>query len=539
MPVGCRPDAPLAGGSYPFSDRGEIDYQVPAGAVINRVHVTRLPVFDEDNPREDYALYRWANRIHRLTRATRVEQQLLIASGEPYDQRRVEESARLLRRERYLYDADVRPLSACDGRVDVEVITRDVWSLTPDLSFSRSGGENEFRIGLRESNVLGHGFEIGVIKEQDFDRDTSEIYYRDDNVRGTRIRTRVGFSDNDDGSEKLVSVGLPFFELDARRAWHVSFEQVERTDSQYFRGDEVTEVQRDSEDYLFSYGWSAGLQDGRARRWTLGYRYETQAFAPGLELPPPGQFPTDRKLSYPFLDFSQIQDDFDTGVNLNQIHRIEDIHVGYSFFARLGLASESLGSDQDRVLTLGSWRDTLVFNRNIWLAHELSWWGLFNLDTRKSEDVVVDYQIRYQHEQTEHRAFFASLQATYTSNLNTNRQLLYGGDTGARAFDNRFQAGDRRVILTLEERVYTDLHILNLLRVGFAVFLDVGRAWEPDVEDGIQDDYLASAGIGLRLASSKSDAGQIMHVDLAFPLTNRDDPDVERSEVAVRLKRRF
>lgn len=539
QPLQCDPDAAPAGGSYAFTDQDSVDYALTKGAEINKVRVTSLAVFDENNPREDYTIYRWANRIHPVTREQRILDQLLFDEGEAYDPRKIDESARLLRSERYLFDADIRPISDCDGKVDVEVITRDVWSLTPDLSFSRTGGENEYRLGIRESNVFGHGFEVGVVKQRDFDRDTSEVYYRDDNIRGSRIRGRFGYSNNDDGDEKLASLDLPFYQLDARRSWQVTLEQVERVDAQFFKGDEVTEVSRDAEDYLVKYGWSRGLQQGRTTRWALGYRYEKQAYSVGPELPPPLSFPQDRTLSYPFVDFSIVEDDYDTGVNLNQLHRTEDIHVGFSLFNRIGYAADALGSDNDRLLIQGAYNDTLAYTQHRWVTHRLAWSGLMNLDDDETEDLLLDYVVRFQQQQAKRWAFFASFQATLARNLNSNQQLLYGGDSGARAFDNRFQSGDRRVIVSVEQRRYTDLHLFNLIRVGWAVFLDAGRAWDPDVDDGIADDYLASVGVGLRLASSKSDKGQMLHLDLAVPLTNRDDPAVSSREIAVRLKRRF
>ena len=537
--VECQPDAPPAIGSYPFPEQAAIEYQVPPGLEIGDVRITSLKIFDEANPRENNALYRWANRFHIETREERISQQLLFEAGEAYDPRVIDESARLLRDEKYLNDADIRPVSVCDGKVDVEVITRDIWSFTPELSFSRSGGENEYRFGIRETNLLGTGVELAVRTKHDIDRDSTEFVYKDRNLRGSRIESRLVYSDNDDGSEKLASLLLPFYALDTRRSWQVNFEEIDRTDSQYFRGDEVTEVHRESKDYLVRYGWSRGLVDGVAGRWVLGYRFEEEIFSPGDELPPPAVFPVDKTLSYPFLEYSAIEDDYDTGVNLNELHRTEDIHLGYKLAARIGYASEALGSDVDRLVLSGSFSDTLIFNQDIWLAHELSWSGLYNMDTKSPEDVVVDYQLRYLKEQTKHRSFFSSFQATWSKNLNSNLALYYGGETGARAFDNRFQGGDRRVALTLEERMYTPIHLFNLIRVGWAIFLDVGKAWDPDVDDGIEDDYLASAGFGLRLSSSKSDKGRMMHLDLAFPLTNKDDPAVSSSEVAIRLKSRF
>jgi len=539
VPVICEPEPVRAQGSYPFPSQSTINYAIPDGLQVSEITITNLPVFDEADPAENNALYRFANRFHILTRPGRVRSQLLFEAGEPYDAQKTEESSRLLRSQKYLYDADIRPVSLCNEEVAIEVITRDVWSFTPEVSFSRSGGANEFRVGVREINLFGTGVELAARTKQDIDRDSTEFVYKDKNVKNTRVGAQLVYSDNDDGSEFLGALELPFYSLDTRRSWQVSAEQVDRIDSQYFRGDEVSDVRRESEDVLLRYGWSDGLVNGKTRRWSVGYRYQKESFFPSDELPPPGTFPINKTLSYPFLDFSQIEAAYTTDVNKNEIQRTEDIHLGYELWNRFGYAGEAFGSDADRLLLQGEFSDTLIYSRKIWLQHEFSWSGLYNLDDRESEDVTIDYQIRYLRDQTKHRSFFASLQATYTHNLNSNTQLFYGGDTGARAFDNRFQIGDRRLKFAMEERMYTDIHLFNLIRVGWAIFVDIGKAWDPDGEDGIADDYLASAGFGLRLASSKSDRGSLMHVDLAFPLTNRDDPDVDSSGLSVSMKKRF
>ncbi len=537
--VTCAPKAPSAKGGYPFSRQTAASYEIPDQSLITDIIVTNLPVFDETNPDENNIIYRFANRFHILTRPDKISSQLLFKVDDLYDEQKTDESARILRSQKYLYDADIRPVSLCNNNVTMEVITRDVWSFTPEASFSRSGGENEFRLGVREINLFGTGVELAARHKKDIDRDSTEFVYKDKNIKNTRVSGKLVYSDNDDGSEFFGGLELPFYSLDSLRSWQVSLGKDDRIDTQYFRGDDITEVQRESEDYLVRYGWSDGLVNGKTKRWSVGYRFQKEAFTATVELPPPANFPTDKKLSYPFLDFSQIEAVYTTDTNKNQIHRTEDIHLGHELWTRVGYAAEAFGSDTDRLLLQGEFSDTLAYDRKKWLQHELSWYGLYNLEEGQSEDVTIDYQIRYLREQTKHRAFFASLQATYTHNLNANTQLFYGGDTGARAFDNRFQVGDRRMALTLEERMYTDIHLFNLIRVGWAMFIDIGRAWNPDGDDGIEDDYLASAGLGLRLASSKSDKGSLLHIDLAFPLTNKDDPDVDSAEVSVKMKTRF
>ena len=63
----------------------------------------------------------------------------------------------LLRSNRYLYDVQFRPLAVHDGVVDIEVVTRDTWSLDPGFSAGRSGGANSSGLKLREYNVFGTG----------------------------------------------------------------------------------------------------------------------------------------------------------------------------------------------------------------------------------------------------------------------------------------------------------------------------------------------------------------------------------------------
>ena len=131
-----------------------------SGAVIGNITLVRDNVFDLSQPGENSAFYRLANRLHRITQDSVIRSQLLIEPGDPYSARLLEESARILRRNRYLFDAKVTPTSVHDGEVDITVWTRDVWTLMPDVSFSRTGGEDKWRIGAIESNLLGWGTRI-------------------------------------------------------------------------------------------------------------------------------------------------------------------------------------------------------------------------------------------------------------------------------------------------------------------------------------------------------------------------------------------
>ena len=137
-----------------------------AGTKIGEIRIRPLDIFDTSIPEEDTGLFRLANKLHIRTRESTIADQLLFESGQPYDGRLLQESARLLRGTRYLHDARIEPVALRDGVVDVEVVTNDVWTLNPGISFCRKGGKNTSGFEIEELNLLGLGTQIGVSRSR-------------------------------------------------------------------------------------------------------------------------------------------------------------------------------------------------------------------------------------------------------------------------------------------------------------------------------------------------------------------------------------
>jgi hemolysin activation/secretion protein len=70
----------------------------------------------------------------------------------------------------------------------------------------------------------------------------------------------------------------------------------------------------------------------------------------------------------------------------------------------------------------------------------------------------------------------------------------------------------------VEQRYFTDWYPFRLFRVGGAIFYDMGRTWgsAPLAQPSLG--LLKDAGFGLRFGNSRSGLGNVIHVDLAFPL---------------------
>ncbi len=169
------------------------------GARVGVIHFDARKLFDIEAGDENTTLGRLGNRLHIQTRIATIEDQLLFRSGDLYQPKLLEESARILRETRYLRDAVIRPVAYRDGLVDIEVITQDVWTFTPGLSFGRKGGENTSGFELEDLNFLGTGAFLGLGVKSGLDRDSKYLEYSNRQMGSSWWSLSTIYSDNSDG----------------------------------------------------------------------------------------------------------------------------------------------------------------------------------------------------------------------------------------------------------------------------------------------------------------------------------------------------
>jgi hypothetical protein len=502
------------------------------------IRIVQQPIFDTDLHAEDTPLFRLANRLHFNTREKVLRDLMVIKPGEPLTVAQLSESERLLRAKPYLYDARVLPRRVCGETVDVDVVTRDVWTIFPRLSFDRAGGDNSYSIGVSDPSIFGTGKNVSTGYSEDRDRSGVDFRYEDPNVWGSRAAFEVFLEDNDDGSRQLLDVRRPFFSLDARYALGLRLDNIDREEGLFLLGNEVSEFRHESVFGEASGGWSRGLQDGRVGRWNVGYTYDDHTFEPLPGVVAPDPFPSDRRYAYPWFGYQSIKERFEITRNFNRFHRTEDLNLGRRWGARLGWSQEAFGADDESRLVVGGGYTNVGRIREAHLfryGFDLN--GFWNFDRDEEEDVVANAVGRYNYTRSNKRAFSASLGLTYVRNLPVDKQLLLGGDSGLRGYPSRYQQGDKRVLLTLEERFFTDIYLFRLVRIGYAIFADVGRAWDSDTPSEDEFGVLSDVGVGLRLESTRTRRDRILHLDLAFPLV--DGPDVSTVELTLRIKRQL
>src|SRR5580704_15539448 len=187
-----------------------------AGAVIGSIDIDIRNIFDEHDSRENTGLYRLADRLHIRTKPAAIRAQLLFKSGDRYRAQKLAETERNLRLLVFIYDARVVPVRFADGKVDVKVITRDVWTLDPNLSFGRSGGTNSTSASLQEQNLFGWGKSLEIGHTSNIDRTSTIAQYSDPNVLRSRWTTALAYADSSDGHQRSALISQPFYSLDTR-----------------------------------------------------------------------------------------------------------------------------------------------------------------------------------------------------------------------------------------------------------------------------------------------------------------------------------
>jgi len=504
------------------------------GAIVGEIRFRTIDIFDTSLPAEDTKIFRLANRLHRTTRPRVIARQVLVREGDRYTRRLLDESERLLRLNDYLFEATICPVGYDGRRVALEVTTRDVWTLRLGAGYGRSGGANHLKFVLADDNLLGTGKSLTVERLADFDRTTTLVRYVDPAVLDSRWQAGGSYSDNSDGSRWRLFGELPFYQLDARRAGGIDVSETQRIDALYDQGKVRRRFREDLHAVSGYYGWSNGLQEGWARRWTVGYTYEDHNFMlvrPGGRPPPLG-----RTVSDPWIGVDWEQDAYGTVRNLNQIYKVEDLFLGWRFGGRIGYSATALGADVGSAVYSGhleggrEWEDgsTLLWNATVDGRYR----------QQRAEGLLADARLRYYRRNFGDQLLYVTLDLAAANRLDAENQLMVGGDNGLRGYPLRYQGGDRRVLLTVEQRVYTDWYPFRLVRVGGAAFFDIGRAWYPnDPLRAKEFGWLKDVGCGLRLASSRSGFGNVVHVDVAFPF---DKPNaVARVQFVVSTQTSF
>ncbi len=507
-----------------------------AGAVIGNIDLDIRNIFDESDAREANGLYWLANHLHIRTKHATIKAQLLFASGDKYLARKLAETERALRLLTYIYDARVVPVRYADGKVDIKVITKDVWTLSPGISFGRAGGSNSTNFNLQDSNFLGWGKGLEISHGSTVDRTSTSVDWTDPNVLGSRWTSDLTYADSSDGMQRSLKVARPFYSLDAPWSAKITAVKFDRTISRYNLGDIVDQFNDNESSYELSGGISSGLTDGWTKRLTFGMRYDRNIFLPTpVTSMPARQLPPDRTLSYPFVGFDVLQDKYQKVGDENQIGRTEDLYFGTEVKGEVGLSNSAFGADRNAIMLAAKALRGIEITglQQLFLTSAFS----SRIEDGRARNLRADAGAKYYWRWRTDWLLYAALSGTVTDSLDPDMQLLLGGDNGLRGYPLRYESGTSRALFTVEQRFYTDWYPFRLVRVGGAIFADAGRTWGSGVVGNSDPGLLRDVGFGLRLGNTRSGLGNVLHIDFAFPLNNL--VGIQRFQVLVQTMQSF
>ncbi len=547
-----------------------------SGARIGRITISSLNVFDTSDPKEDYRLYRFANKLHVVTKEEVLRRELLFREGDLYSRRLIEETERNLRALGVIYHVRIEPVAYQYGRVDLEVTTQDTWTLRPAVRFSRSGGDNTSGISISEFNLAGRMKVLTLNRRNNVDRSTTELAYSDPRLFGTRFAMRASYQDLSDGVSRSLFFVRPFFALDTPWSFQAGGTHLEQTSKLYREGDVASEFGQFSESIGFAYGGSGGLNDGQVVRWGVGYSYLRNVFSQeagdigfvanpsgdddldgvlnGADLCPAtppaaavdgrgcaaNQFPLpgvppDQKFSGPLFTLQTLRARYIKVVNYNQFDRDEDFNLGNQMNLSGQASLREFGADRSELIL--NFADSLgipvAMTANLFYNVSLSG----RTGAGAAANVLLAQSFDGYWRITDHQTLFGHLGYDVGIHLDAQNQLLLGGDNGLRGYPTRQFDGDRRLLLQVEHRSFTDWEVLSLVRIGFAAFLDLGNAWYAEFGQRFSDLH-PDFGAGIRFAISRSSVATVSRVDLAYAL-DADETNSPRFQILFGTAFRF
>ncbi|HCS65554.1 MAG TPA: hypothetical protein DIW64_16655 [Cellvibrio sp.] len=482
------------------------------------------PIFDESLPEENNFLFRLANRLHIDTHAKVVARDLLVENGDYLDHALLAESERILRTRHYFNSASVTAAEERDGTVDVDV--REVWTLLPSVSYSHSGGKTSSGFGLRDSNFLGYGKTVSIVHNSSAERSGDSFDYLDPNTGWHQTTLGLSYDNNSDGQRRKLEFIRPYFSLSTVNAGGLTYEQFDREDSVYDAGEIMYAYGHSGEKREFFYGAKLPFSDKHnIHRWNIGYTEEEDLFY-GLADASQQSLPNDRDFNTVWLEYTYIQDGYVEANNVRQINRIEDINLGFQSRARFGRADSSY-PEYD-----GSYQFTQDLSQGFLLSPASLLLTSIHIDGRYNQGSVynglIEGKMAYHWQNFSAGQFYVLLEGARGLRLFGDKELSLGGDTGLRGYPAFYQAGDKRYLLTLEQRFYGEKEWFSLFHMGYAVFYDQGRAWGYSLIPQNQTGQLRDVGVGLRISGtrtgSRDDSGHnVLHIDLATPLDGGED----------------
>jgi hypothetical protein len=498
-------------------------------AVIASVDIVVNDVFDLSRPSENNWLSRLANAAHIETRERVVARELLFGVGEPVDARRIRETERNLRRHPFVREARILPVQEEGNAVSARVEVYDAWSLLGNIDLTRTGGNVEWSIRLDEVNLLGGGKRVFFEHQENLERNANEIGFIDPQFLGSRWVLSAAYGDLSDGTSRVLLAERPYFSIETPYAVGGFVTTSDRLLTQYNHGEAVNVVPTRRTSAMLFASRAYSVRDRTAFRVGATYRADESEYDAPVALRPgslPAPDTSTRRIRGMSVTWSMVQDRSVAFQNLARIGRTEDYNLGWSVSGAGGYFARNLGSATNSPYGEATIRKGWSSSQSLmfvdaWLRgrHEADGW----------RDSATRVSITAYRRAPVGQTLAAQLNAVTSTRPDSADWLYLGGRDGLRGYVDHFLAGDRRVTVSVEDRIITEWRPMGLLQAGFVAYADAGAIRRADT--GRWSRTYANVGAGLRFGLLKSGRGNLVLVSVAMPIVR--DPGIDRVLLVV------
>jgi len=495
----------------------------PFGLPVEDVDVETLPIFDAYGRGSLTWLYRAANAVHFRTRPGTVLSQMPFNEGQPWTPDLKSETERVLRGLSFLIPVLVQ--GSGQDSASIRVVTRDVWTTTPEFNFESSGGKRYGKIGLAERNLFGLGKTLAFAVSQRPEGTTRSFEYNDPGIARSRIRARVGFGDGAEGASSSFGLYQPFYALDTRRTFGYTFDRSTSRVRLYANNAEVAGTDRRLEQAELWWGHGSRVE-GVIRRFRYSLLHYDRRLGPADTQPgAPVEFEGGesslrlRRLSAELILWNPR---YLERWNVDRMRVVEDIDAGPLVGFQVGYAPLWLGSSQNEgyvrtQLGLGTDQGSLGYGT--------LWGSVEGRITATPKETLYRLNARWVTQAMRQHTLVLAALGEAATNPERDFQIVYGGLNGLRAYPVHAVAGTRGWRLNGEARIALPTPSPDFLSFGVVGFTDAARMWGAGAAG---TSWFSDAGVGLRVSMPRLSLGRIVRVDVAWPISPTRDEARER-----------
>jgi hypothetical protein len=494
--------------------------------VISNIVVLTQPPYTDRLPERLEFVRRAMVELHANTRDDVVRRYLLLNVGDECTELMRQESERLLRVQPFLVDARIRAYDDGKGGVELEVETRDEFSVVADLRLS--GVAPMLRgVTMGESNVAGRGVYAAMQWRDGLAyNDLVGVRVVDHQFMGERNIARLYGTRAPQGHEYGTEVLRPYYTDLQRMAWRIGVGGT-RDYVRFVRPNDAGSalaLRREFAD--IGAVWRVG-EPGRLRLFGAALTHSRDAVDSRPVIITPEGFRDDPLASgfQPFYRQSQV-----TRVNalagmrrlsflrvegFDALTGVQDMRVGFESAFMLARSVGLLGGrDNDWFLRYGLYAGA---------GSPRSFVGVETVtEARRGQGDAWDGIISSGHAAWYFKPWRNQLTLTSLDwgagwNVRVPYQLSFADrDGGLLGYRNSRLAGSHRAVLRVEQR-WLPSPRTTVGDLGLAFFADVGRLWSGDVPFAETSPVRGTVGVGL-LAAVPRRSRRMWRLDLGIPV---------------------